>query len=193
MPETLPVIRVDRVTAAVTVCPGPPTVMDVLLTAVTLPISTSVPVPPEPVPGSAPPPGWLLPPGTTGVRAEGWPAAPGVAPEEPASSSTASTIPLPAAAARSAITSRRTGRSRRAGGPPSGQPGGRGDAVRGPPGAPPPGWPPPGGSSPSGHRSSGQSPLPGPAEPEGRCDIGCSLPRLVTSLDWAPAPRCPAR
>src|SRR5215475_3223484 len=78
MPEALPVIRVDRVTAAVTVCPGPPTVMDVLLTAVTLPITKSVPVPPGPVPGSAPPrPGWLLPPGATGARKEGWPAARG--------------------------------------------------------------------------------------------------------------------
>src|SRR5262245_53360976 len=161
MPETLPVTRVDPVTAAVTVCPGPPTVMDVLLTAVTLPITKSVPVPPGPVPGSAPPPpGWPLPPGATGVREDGWPAAPGVAPEEPASPSTASTIPAPAAAARSAITSRRTGRSRRAGGPSSGQP--------------PPGWPPPGGSSSPGHRSSGHSSPPGPAEPEDRCDIGCS-------------------
>src|SRR5215471_7340866 len=174
MPETLPVIRVDPVTVAVTVCPGPPTVMDVLLTAVTRPITKSVLAPPEPVPGSAPlPPGWLLPPGTTGVREEGWPAAPGVAPEEPASPSTASTIPAPAAAARSAITSRSTGRRRRADDLSCGQPGGLGGAARGPPGAPPPG-PSPGGSSSPGHRSSGQSPRPGPPEPEDRCDIGCS-------------------
>src|SRR5712691_2037887 len=113
MPETLPVTLVELVTAAVTVWAAPPIVMDRLLTAVTLPITKSVPVPPEPVPGSTPPPGWLLPPGATGAREDGWLADPGVPPEEPERPSTPSTIPLPAAAARSAITSRRTGRNRR--------------------------------------------------------------------------------
>ena len=79
MRETLPVTLVELVTAAVTVCAGPPIVMDLLLTAVTLPTTKSVPVPPEPVPGSAPP----LPPGATGVREDGWLAGPAVTPEEP--------------------------------------------------------------------------------------------------------------
>src|SRR5262252_8047654 len=52
MLETLPVTLVELVTAAVTVCAGPPIVMDLLLTAVTLPITKSVAVPPEPVPAS---------------------------------------------------------------------------------------------------------------------------------------------
>src|SRR5215469_4152119 len=182
MLETLPVTLMEPVTAAVTACAAPPIVMDPLLTAVTLPITKSVPpAPPGPVPGSAPPPGWMV----------GWLAGPGVA-EEPERPSTASTIPAPAAAARSAITSRRAGRNRRIDGRSPGQPSGVGGAAGRPPAVAPSAWPPcpPGGPS-SGHRSSGQPPLPGPAGPEGRCDIGCSLLRRVTSLDWAPAPRCP--
>src|SRR5215472_11207525 len=66
----------------------------------------------------------------------GWLAGPGVA-EEPESPSTASTIPAPAAAARSAITSRRGGRNRRPGGRSPGQPGGAGGAAGGPPAAAP--------------------------------------------------------
>src|SRR6516165_4410666 len=147
MLETLPVTLVEMVTTAVTVCAGPPIVMDLLLTAVTLPIANSVPVPPEPVPGSAPPPGWPLPPGATGVREDGWPAGPAVTPEEPDRAWTPSTIAAPAAAARSAVTTRRTQRGRRPGGSPPGRPGGMPGAVAGPPGAPPSGPPPPGGSS----------------------------------------------
>src|SRR6516165_11269103 len=104
MRETLPVTLVELVTAAVTVCAGPPIVMDLLLTAVTLPTTKSAPAPPEPVPGSAPPPGSLLPPGATGVREDDWLAGSGLT-DEPERPSTASTIPAPAAAARTAITS----------------------------------------------------------------------------------------
>src|SRR5215831_16733811 len=120
MLETLPVTLVELVTAAVTVCAGPPIVMDLLLTAVTLPMTKSV--------------------------------------------------PAPAAAARTAITSRRTGWNRRFGGRSSGQPDAVGGATCGPPGTPPSALPsrPPGESSSSGHRSSGQSSLPGPVDPEDR-------------------------
>src|ERR1017187_10912855 len=106
MPETLPVTRVESGTAAVVKCAGPPIVIDVPLTAVTLPIMKIIAVPPGPDPGSAPfPPGWPLPPGGTGASCDGCP--PGtaaVAGGELDRSTTPSTIPAPAAAAPSAIT-----------------------------------------------------------------------------------------
>src|ERR1039458_4063444 len=222
MPETLPVTRVESVTAAVMECAGPPIVIDVPLTAVTLPIMKIIAVPRGPARGSAPfPPGWPLPPGGTGASCDGCPPGAAVVAEgELDRSTTPSTIPAPAAAAASAITASVPGRTRRLSAPWPGTPAGLTAAGHGSPAPPPPADPPlrPAGSSSSGHKSSGHSsppasspgpdspghpappgspghrPPPNPLDAEDRCDIDPS-PASHAHRRWtghAPA-GCPAR
>src|ERR1019366_4050351 len=207
MPEPLPVTRVESVTAAVMECAGPPIVIDVPLTAVTLPIMKIIAVPPGPAPGSAPfPPGWPLPPGGTGASCDGCPPGAAVVAEgELDRSTTPSTIPAPAAAAPSAITASAPGRTRRLGTPLPGTPAGLTAAGHGSPAPPPPADPPlrRAGSSSSGHKSSGHSsppgspghrPPPNPLDAEDRCDID-PPPASHAHRPWtghAPA-GCPAR
>src|SRR6516225_5218983 len=109
MALTLPVTLVAGVTAAVTYRPGLPSVIDVVLTAATLPPIASRSAWPDPGVGIAPLPGWsrfpVPPPGAAppgalpGAAGEAFAAA-GLAVE---SRSTAVTTANPAAAATSAV------------------------------------------------------------------------------------------
>src|SRR5215472_2207619 len=108
MALTLPVTLVACVTAAVTYRPGLPSVIDVALTAATLPPIASRSAWPEPGVGIEPLPGWSwfpVPPGALSLGV-----APGAAGEafaaaglSVASGSTAVTTANPAAAATSAV------------------------------------------------------------------------------------------
>src|SRR5262249_14597154 len=138
MVETFPVTRVAPVTAAVTVRPGPPIVIDVRLTAVNFPnqnklppLAGLTPCPPAgpPPPPAPPPPTGPRPrrggaprppesPGPSETRPLG-PWAPARAAPEPVArggerwSTAAAAIPPPAAAAATMIPARTAGRIRR--------------------------------------------------------------------------------
>src|SRR6516164_7181559 len=100
MALTLPVTLVARVTAAVTYRPGLPSVIDVALTAATLPPIASRSAWPRPGVGIAPLPGWSwFPPPPLGAAGDAFAAAGLAVPSRRAAVTTAN----PAAAASTAV------------------------------------------------------------------------------------------